>query len=63
MTPRNNLYVEYLIVIDNSVYNRFYYAFGGNLPENLLTDYIRIFFSQLVNSVNTFIIFRNLFIS
>jgi hypothetical protein len=51
VTPQNNLFVEYLIVIDSTVFNNFYFAYGGNLPDNLLSQYIIIFYSQLVNSV------------
>ncbi len=46
-----NLFVEYLVVIDNTVYNNFLLNYG-NIPKTLLTDYINIFFSQIVNGVS-----------
>jgi hypothetical protein len=51
VTPQNNLFFEYLIVVDSTVFINFYFAYGGNLPDNLLSQYIIIFYSQLVNSV------------
>jgi hypothetical protein len=47
-----NLYVEYLVVIDNSVYNLFQNDFGSNLDSIALTNYIKVFFCQIVNAVN-----------
>jgi hypothetical protein len=46
-----SLYVEYLIVLDSSVYNDFV-ALYSNIRSSLLTQYISIYFSQLVNSVS-----------
>jgi hypothetical protein len=52
----NNLFVEYLVVIDSSVYNVFKSLYG-NLNPSLMNQYINIFFSQIVNGVRQFIIF------
>jgi hypothetical protein len=49
--PKNNLYVEYLAVADLGLYNFFVNLYGGNLPESLVTDYINIYFTQLINGV------------
>jgi hypothetical protein len=49
--PKNNLYVEYLAVVDLGLYNFFVNLYGGNLPESLVTDYINIYFTQLINGV------------
>jgi hypothetical protein len=60
----NNLYVEYLVVIDLGVYNFFVNLYGGNLPDSLVTDYINIYFTQLINGVNNYLysyyLFKNL---
>lgn len=48
----NNLFLEYLIVIDSSVYNMFLLDYG-NLNPSLMNQYINIFFMQIVNGVNT----------
>jgi hypothetical protein len=47
-----SLTVEYLVVIDSSVYSIFSKLYG-NLSTPLMTQYIRIFFSQLVNGVSS----------
>ena len=44
--------VEYLVVLDSSVYSLFQNDFGSNLDSTLLTNYIKIFYCQMVNSVN-----------
>ena len=46
----NNLFVEYLVVIDSSVYNVFLSNYG-NLSPSLMNQYINIFFAQIVNGV------------
>ena len=46
----NHLFVEYLIVIDSTVYSLFNSAYG-HLEEKLLGDYINIYFNQIVNVV------------
>ena len=46
----NNLFVEYLIAIDSSVYNIFSSLYG-NLDRSLMANYINIFFAQVVNGV------------
>jgi hypothetical protein len=47
-----NLYVEYLAVIDSTVYSYFTQLYGNLNPPELLNDYINIFFSQIVNGVS-----------
>jgi hypothetical protein len=46
-----SLFVEDLVVIDNSVYSLFKNDFGSNIDSALLNNYIKIFFCQMVNSV------------
>ena len=46
-----NLFVEYLVVIDSSVYNDFI-ALYSNVSSSLLAKYISIFFCQQVNAVS-----------
>ena len=45
-----NLFVEYLVVIDSSVYNDFV-ALYGNITTSLMAQYLNIFFAQLINGV------------
>ena len=47
----NNLYIDYLIVIDKSVYNVFLNTYG-NMPDSLITNYINIFYAHLINGVS-----------
>ena len=49
-TEVQNLFVEYLIVIDSSVYNNFASNYGS-MTVSLLTQYINIFFTQIVSGV------------
>jgi hypothetical protein len=46
----HNLFVEYLIVIDKSVYN-YFLSLYENLGLPLIINYIQIFFCQVVNGV------------
>ena len=46
-----NLFVEMLIAIDSTVYGLFQDEFGSNIDVGLLTNYIKIFICQVVNSV------------
>ena len=48
---RVNLFVDYLVVIDSSVYNLFLSQYGY-MPDSLITNYINIFFCHLVNGVS-----------
>ena len=48
--------IQYLVVIDTTVYNRFVSLYG-NLSTSLITQYINIHFEQMVNGVNRPIIF------
>ena len=50
-----NLYIEYLAVIDSTVYVFFTQLYGNLNPPELLNDYIYIFFSQIINGVRFFI--------
>ena len=45
------MFIDYLIVIDKTVYNKFVADFG-NLPNSLMTNYINIFFCHLINGVS-----------
>lgn len=45
-----NLFVDYLVVIDSSVYAIFFQQYGF-LPISLITNYINIFFCHLINGV------------
>ena len=47
----NNLYIDYLIVIDKSVYNVFLNTYG-NMPDSLITNYLNIFYAHLINGVS-----------
>jgi hypothetical protein len=49
--PKNNLFLEYLVVIDSSVYKNLNIAYGSNLPESIMSEYIKIFFVQIINGV------------
>jgi hypothetical protein len=49
-----NLFVEYLIVIDSTVYNNFVSNYGS-LTFSLLAQYINIFFTQIVCGVSFFL--------
>jgi hypothetical protein len=46
----NNLFLEFLIVADSSTYDIFTSTYG-NLGQSLITQYMNIFFSQIVNGV------------
>jgi hypothetical protein len=48
---RYNLFVEYLAVVDLGFYNYFVNLYGSNVPDSLITDYISIYFTQLINGV------------
>jgi hypothetical protein len=52
-TGIQNLFIEYLIVIDSSVYNNFASNYGS-LTFSLLAQYINIFFTQIVYGVSFF---------
>ena len=52
--PKHDLYLEYLVVIDSTVYNNLKLSYGSNLPDSILTEYIKIFFSQMVTGVSYF---------
>ena len=47
-----NLFVQYLVVIDSTVYKDFVQLYG-NLNPALLNQYIKIYFCQIVNGVIT----------
>jgi hypothetical protein len=49
---RNNLIVEYLIVIDSTVYNHFIEIYGKNVSQSAMSSYINQFYQQMVNSVS-----------
>ncbi len=48
---RFNLFVEFLAVVDSGFYNYFVNLYGSNVPASLITDYISIYFTQLINGV------------
>ena len=48
---QNNLFVEYLVVIDNNVYNDIASIYS-NLPQSQINDYINIFFANIINGVS-----------
>ena len=52
-TIPNKLTVEYLIVIDSTVYNQFV-ALYGNLSDSSIKTYIYDFFQLMVNGVLRF---------
>jgi hypothetical protein len=63
VVARNNLFVEYLAVIDSGTYNFFVSLYGSNMPSQYINDYINIHFTQLINGVikvSRFILFFNL---
>ena len=45
-----NLYVRYLVVIDNMVYQR-YKNLYGQLTDALVLQFLKIYYSQIVNAV------------
>jgi hypothetical protein len=45
-----NLFVQYLVVLDSTVYKDFSQLYG-NLSPDLMNQYIKIYFSQIVNGV------------
>jgi hypothetical protein len=47
---KNDLFVELLVVLDSTVYEFFQSVFG-NFGDSIITDYIKIFFSHVVNGV------------
>ena len=49
---KNNLIVEYLIVIDSSVLNHFVNIYGNNISQSVMNNYINQFYQQMVNSVS-----------
>jgi hypothetical protein len=49
---QKNLFIDYLVVIDSSVYNEFIQIYGY-MPETLITKYISIFFCHLINGVSS----------
>jgi hypothetical protein len=49
---QKNLFIDYLVVIDSSVYNEFIQIYGY-MPETLITKYINIFFCHLINGVSS----------
>jgi hypothetical protein len=51
VVARNNLFVEYLAVIDSGVYDFFVSLYGSNMPTDYINDYINIYFTQLINGV------------
>jgi hypothetical protein len=51
MRATNNLFVEYLPVIDRATYNFFVSLYGSNLPNSVINDNINTYFTQLVNGV------------
>jgi hypothetical protein len=46
-----NFYVQYLIVIDSSVYQKFQKLLTTFTPD-LLLQYLKIYYSHIVNGVN-----------
>jgi hypothetical protein len=48
---QNNLFFEFLLVVDSTVYNLFKNDFGSNLDDSYVINYIKIFFSQIANGV------------
>ena len=48
---QKNLFVDFLVVIDSSVYNSFLQQYG-NLPNSLITNYINIYICHLINGVS-----------
>ena len=51
VVAKNNLYVEYLAVIESGTYKYFQSVYGTNIPTSLINDYINIYFTQLINGV------------
>ena len=57
-----NLFVEYLVVLDSSIYHKYRNAYSQLSNNNeLVLQYIKIQFSQLVNSVCYRFAFENTF--
>ena len=50
-TTKQNLYVEYLAVIDAGVYNFFVQLYGSTVSPSVIKSYIQVYFTQLVNGV------------
>ena len=51
-TPVNNLIVEYLAIIDSTVYNRFLNLYGLDTNQEQIASYIRNYFEIVVNAVS-----------
>jgi hypothetical protein len=51
VVARNNLFVEYLAVIDSGTYDFFVSLYGSNMPSQYVNDYINIYLTHLVNGV------------
>ena len=49
---RNNLIVEYQIVIDSTVCNHFVEIYGKNISQSAMNSYINQFYQQMINSVS-----------
>ena len=48
------LYIDVLIVVDSTIYQWFQEIYSM-MPYSLITNYMKIFFSNLVNGVNQFL--------
>ena len=48
---KNNLYVEYLVVIDLGTYNFFTSLYGSNVSNTSINYYISTYYTQLINGV------------
>lgn len=51
VTQDNKIIVQYLVVIDSTVYNRFVDLYG-NLSSTLTTQYINMYFEQMISGIN-----------
>ncbi len=54
-TNAQNLYVEFLAVIDSTVFSFFNQLYGNLNPPELLNDYIKIYVSQIIYGVSKFL--------
>ena len=54
MESKFNLYIDVLIVVDSTIYQWFQETYSM-MSYSLITNYMKIFFSNLVNGVNYFI--------
>ena len=54
-TATNNLFVEFLAVVDNSVYNHFVRIYG-NLESSVISQYIKDYFGVLIDGVRNLIV-------